>query len=128
MADRANERRRRERTDDVPVKQRDEALVGIGTAMRAVDAEIDYAARSDAGVLITGESGVGKKVIARLIHQRSRRAHTPLVTLNCGGIPTSRPTFVASRSDGHYSRPGSMDLGRHRSRDEPLLLEACRFQ
>jgi transcriptional regulator with PAS, ATPase and Fis domain len=64
-------------------------LVGIGTAIRAVDAEIEYAARSDAKVLITGESGVGKEVIARLIHQRSRRAHTPLVTINCAGIPDS---------------------------------------
>jgi DNA-binding NtrC family response regulator len=67
----------------------EESLVGIGTAMRAIDAEIEYAARSDAKVLITGESGVGKEVIARLVHQRSRRAHTPLVTVNCAGIPDS---------------------------------------
>src|SRR5437588_10612358 len=39
--------------------------------------------------MITGESGVGKEVIARLVHQRSRRAHTPLVTINCAGIPDS---------------------------------------
>jgi two-component system, NtrC family, response regulator AtoC len=71
------------------VKQGGEALVGIGTAIRAIDAEIEYAARSDAKVLITGESGVGKEVIARLVHQRSRRAHTPLVTINCAGIPDS---------------------------------------
>src|ERR1700704_2311066 len=64
-----------------------ESLVGIGTAIRAIEAEIEYAARSDAKVLITGESGVGKEVIARLVHQRSRRAPTPLVAVNCAGIP-----------------------------------------
>src|SRR5712691_2961146 len=66
-----------------------ESLVGIGTAIRAIELEVEYAARSDAKVLITGESGVGKEVIARLIHQRSRRARTPLVTVNCAGIPDS---------------------------------------
>jgi transcriptional regulator with PAS, ATPase and Fis domain len=71
------------------VKDTSESLVGIGTAIRAIEAEIEYAARSDAKVLITGESGVGKEVIARLVHQRSRRAHTPLVTINCAGIPDS---------------------------------------
>jgi transcriptional regulator with PAS, ATPase and Fis domain len=74
---------------DTPVKDTAESLVGIGTAIRAIEAEIEYAARSDAKVLITGESGVGKEVIARLVHQRSRRAHTPLVTINCAGIPDS---------------------------------------
>ena len=72
-----------------PVKDTAESLVGIGTAIRAIEAEIEYAARSDAKVLITGESGVGKEVIARLVHQRSRRVHTPLVTINCAGIPDS---------------------------------------
>jgi transcriptional regulator with PAS, ATPase and Fis domain len=71
------------------VKDSGESLVGVGTAIRAIDAEIDSAARSDAKVLITGESGVGKEVIARLIHQRSRRSRTPLVTINCAGIPDS---------------------------------------
>jgi len=71
------------------MKDSAESLVGIGTAIRAIEAEIEYAARSDAKVLITGESGVGKEVIARLIHQKSRRARTPLVTVNCAGIPDS---------------------------------------
>jgi transcriptional regulator with PAS, ATPase and Fis domain len=72
---------------DAHVKPGGEALVGIGTAIRAIEAEIEFAARSDAKVLITGESGVGKEVIARLVHQRSQRARTPLVTINCAGIP-----------------------------------------
>jgi transcriptional regulator with PAS, ATPase and Fis domain len=71
------------------VKDSIESLVGIGTAIRAIEAEIEYAARSDAKVLITGESGVGKEVIAHLVHQRSRRARTPLVAINCAGIPDS---------------------------------------
>jgi transcriptional regulator with PAS, ATPase and Fis domain len=72
-----------------PLKEVAESLVGISTVIRAIEAEIEYAARSDAKVLITGESGVGKEVIARLVHARSRRAHTPLVTINCAGIPDS---------------------------------------
>src|SRR5437899_6214195 len=75
--------------DGTTVRDSPESLVGIGTAIRAIEAEIEYAARSDAKILITGESGVGKEVIARLIHQRSRRAHTPLVAVNCAGIPDS---------------------------------------
>jgi transcriptional regulator with PAS, ATPase and Fis domain len=117
MADRAEERQTRGGTADVPAKPHDEALVGIGTAMRSVDAEIDYAARSDAKVLITGESGVGKEVIARLIHQRSRRAHTPLVTLNCAGIPDS---LLESALFGHVR--GSF-TGAYR--DRPGLLEVA---
>jgi transcriptional regulator with GAF, ATPase, and Fis domain len=66
-----------------------ESLLGISPAIRTIELEIEYAARSDSKVLITGESGVGKEVIARLIHQRSRRALTPLVTVNCAGIPDS---------------------------------------
>src|SRR2546426_1763127 len=72
-----------------PVKDAAESLLGISLAIRTIEIEIEYAARSDSKVLLTGESGVGKEVIARLIHQRSRRALTPLVTVNCAGIPDS---------------------------------------
>ncbi|MEO8682233.1 MAG: sigma-54 dependent transcriptional regulator [Vicinamibacterales bacterium] len=44
-------------------------------------------AASDSKVLISGESGVGKEVLARLIHGRSRRSHLPLSTINCAGVP-----------------------------------------
>src|SRR4026208_151480 len=64
-------------------------LVGMSEAMREIEVEIACAARSDAKVLITGESGVGKEVVARLIHQRSNRGSGPLATINCAGFPDS---------------------------------------
>ena len=62
-------------------------LIGRSSTIRDLEQEIAYAAVTDAKVLITGESGVGKEVVARLIHQRSRRAHAPLVAINCAGLP-----------------------------------------
>ena len=64
-------------------------MVGASTAIQEVDQEIEHAARSNAKVLITGESGVGKEIVARLIHQRGLRASAPLVTINCAGFPDS---------------------------------------
>ncbi len=48
-------------------------MVGISPAVRGIEEEVHHAARTDAKVLITGESGVGKEIVARLIHQRSNR-------------------------------------------------------
>src|SRR5215475_9186098 len=62
-------------------------LVGNSPAMREIEDEIICASRSNAKILITGESGVGKEVVARLIHQRSERSRSPLVTINCAGVP-----------------------------------------
>ena len=64
-------------------------MVGASAAIREVEQEIEHAARSNAKVLITGESGVGKEIVARLIHQRGIRANGPLVTINCAGFPDS---------------------------------------
>jgi transcriptional regulator with GAF, ATPase, and Fis domain len=90
-------------------------LVGASAAIRAVEAEVDCAARSDAKVLVTGETGVGKEVVARLIHHRSARAGASLVTLNCAGLPDS---LLESELFGHVR--GSF-TGAYR--DKPGLLE-----
>jgi transcriptional regulator with GAF, ATPase, and Fis domain len=90
-------------------------LVGESDAIRAVNADIDCAAKTDAKVLITGETGAGKEVVARLIHHRSARARAPLVTLNCAGVPD---TLLESELFG-YERGSFTDAYR----DKPGLLE-----
>src|SRR5438046_1886112 len=91
-------------------------FTGISPAIRDIAVEIDYAARSDTKVLITGESGVGKEIAARLIHEKSRRAAMPLVTINCAGIPDS---LLESELFGHVR--GSF-TGAHRDRSGLLEL------
>jgi DNA-binding NtrC family response regulator len=73
-------------------------MLGVSAAIRGVEEEIEHAARSGAKVLITGESGVGKEVVARLIHVRGARRNAPLVPINCAGIPDS---LLESELFGH---------------------------
>jgi len=73
-------------------------LFGTSTAMQALQIEIDSAARSNAKVLLTGETGSGKEVVARTIHERSRRQAAPFVTINCAGVPD---TLLESEFFGH---------------------------
>jgi two-component system response regulator HydG len=63
------------------------ALVGAGPAMRKLQTAIDFVARSSAPVLVTGETGVGKELVARAIHARSERRDRPFVAVNTSAIP-----------------------------------------
>jgi len=73
-------------------------LLGETPSMEVVRREILEAARSHAKVLILGETGVGKEVVARLIHRNSAREGRPFVALNCSGIPE---TLLESELFGH---------------------------
>ena len=90
-------------------------FIGASVAVRAIARNIECAARSDAKVLITGESGVGKEIAAGLIHQKSRRARMPLVTINCAGIPDSLLEselfghMRGSFTDAYRDRPGWLE-------------------
>src|SRR5690242_3867345 len=96
-------------------KRADSALIGKSDAIKALETDIDCAARSDAKVLITGETGVGKEVAAQLIHHRSARSSAAVVTVNCAGLPDS---LLESELFGHVR--GSF-TGAYR--DKPGLLE-----
>jgi transcriptional regulator with PAS, ATPase and Fis domain len=77
----------------------------------------NLAARSSAPVLVTGETGVGKEVIARLVHEQSARANKPMIAINCGALPDS---LVESELFGHAR--GTF-TGAHRDREG--LFEAA---
>jgi transcriptional regulator with GAF, ATPase, and Fis domain len=62
-------------------------LIGQSAALRQIVSQIDLVAPTDASVLILGETGTGKELVAREIHRRSRRKDGPLVRVNCASIP-----------------------------------------
>jgi transcriptional regulator with GAF, ATPase, and Fis domain len=75
-----------------------DTVVGATAGLHSVMERVDQVARTDAPVLILGETGSGKEVIARAIHARSRRASGPVVRINCGAIP---PELIDSELFGH---------------------------
>ncbi len=73
-------------------------LIAADPAMKKVIALADQVAASEASILITGESGVGKEVIAKYLHSKSRRADRPIISINCAAIPDN---LLESELFGH---------------------------
>ncbi len=73
-------------------------LVGSGPAMQSICRQIGRIALQDVNVLIVGESGTGRELIARAIYQHSRRSQTPFVSVNCAAIPAA---LLESELFGH---------------------------
>src|SRR5262245_29830480 len=74
------------------------AMIGRGAAMRAIFDKIAKTAPTQGRVLITGENGTGKELVARAIHEHSKRADGPFVKLNCAAIPSE---LIESELFGH---------------------------
>jgi PAS domain S-box-containing protein len=75
-----------------------EEIVGTSGALKAVLSRIAKVGPTDSTVLITGETGTGKELIARAVHKRSQRSGRPFVSVNCAALP---PTLVSSELFGH---------------------------
>ncbi len=111
-------------------------IVHSGEAMRRVMAQVDRVAASESRVCILGETGTGKELIARALHERSARRSQPFVTLNCAAVPGE---LIESELFGHEKGSFTGAVSRHIGRfeqanhgtlfldeigDMPLLMQA----
>ena len=90
-----------------------EEIVGTSAPLKSVVSRISKVAPTDSGVLITGETGTGKELVARAIHRRSQRSSYAFVSVNCAVIPRD---LIASELFGHekgaFTGAAQMRLGR----------------
>jgi len=100
-----------------------EEIVGVSPALRAVLSRVSKVAPTDSTVLLTGETGTGKELIARAIHKRSRRSSRAFVSVNCAAIPAS---LIASELFGHekgaFTGATQRRLGRFELAEEGTIF------
>jgi len=84
--------------EEIDIASMYEEIVGTSPALKGVLSRISKVAPSDSTVLITGETGTGKELVARAIHRRSNRASRPFICVNCAAIPHD---LIASELFGH---------------------------
>ncbi|MGB9405303.1 MAG: sigma-54 dependent transcriptional regulator, partial [Candidatus Acidiferrales bacterium] len=99
------------------------SLVGTSKPMQEVMHQIDMAAPSTASVLVTGETGSGKEIVARTIHQLSPRAERPFVAINCSAIPESlMESEIFGHERGAFTGAAERRLGCFELADGGTLL------
>lgn len=109
--------------EEIRVHGRFEEIVGQSEAIRRVFQRIEQVAETDAIVLITGETGTGKELVARAIHSHSRRKHRVIVKVDCTSLP---PTLIENelfgREKGAYTGALARQLGRFEVADGSTLF------
>ncbi len=101
----------------------DRAVWGNSEKMRGIATVIEQVADSDVTVLVRGESGVGKELVARAIHQRSTRKHRPFVKVNCAALPAE---LLESELFGHergaFTGAATTRIGKFEQADTGTLM------
>ncbi len=101
--------------EDIVYSSMFEEIVGSSEALRQVLAQVSKVAPTDSTVLILGETGTGKELIARAIHNRSKRSARAFIRVNCAAIS---PSLIASELFGHERGSFTGALQRHLGRFE----------
>ena len=104
-------------------KKLTDTVVGADSGLQQVVERVALVARNDAPVLILGETGTGKEVIARMLHTQSPRANGPFLRVNCGAIPAE---LIDSQLFGHErgAFTGAVERGRDGS-SGPTAARCC---
>lgn len=98
-------------------------MISADPAMKAVVALADQVARSDASILITGESGVGKEVMARYLHNGSKRADRAFISVNCAAIPDNLlESELFGHEKGAFTGAVARRIGKFEEADGGTLL------
>ena len=109
--------------EEIDVTRMFEEIVGSSPALQAVLSQVAKVAPTDSTVLITGETGTGKELIARAIHRRSQRSSRAFVSVNCAAIPRD---LIASELFGHekgaFTGATQRRLGRFESAEEGTIF------
>lgn len=101
--------------EEIELQNVHEEIVGTSVAIRGVLAQVEQVAPTDTTVLIQGETGTGKELLARAVHRLSARKERPLVTVNCASLP---PTLVESELFGREKGAYTGALTRMKGRFE----------
>lgn len=101
----------------------DRTMIAAEPAMMRVVELADQIAASEASVLITGESGVGKEVMARYVHRKSRRANAPFISVNCAAIPENLlESELFGHEKGAFTGAVTRRIGKFEEADGGTLL------
>ncbi len=101
----------------------DRPMISADPAMKAVTQLADQVARSEASILITGESGVGKEVMARYLHANSKRAERPFISVNCAAIPDNLlESELFGHEKGAFTGAVARRIGKFEEADGGTLL------
>jgi formate hydrogenlyase transcriptional activator len=108
---------------EVSLQDNSGEIIGQSTALSAVFSLVDQVARMNATVLLLGETGTGKGVIARAIHRKSARENKPLITVNCATLPASLiESELFGREKGAFTGAHDRQIGRFELADKGTIF------
>jgi PAS domain S-box-containing protein len=108
---------------EVKLKYNYDAIVGRSAAIRRVLRNVEQVSNTSSTVLLIGETGTGKELVARAIHSLSSRHERPMVTVNCAALPTSLiESEIFGREEGAYTGALSRQIGRFELADSSTLF------